>query len=430
MTSQLFETLLETGEYTLGRPGKSYYLKFTYFIEHGQIIIFVDPHHPDYEYAINTLSKILIKKFRMIHGRHFIKSADNKNIVLTHTGYTLLKNQSKNNSELAYALELVELLFSLLKKYTKTEDDLREVEKILKNLLIDPNPLFKIERNQKYYYINLTDKIKEPLAGQIRTALINTVDNFRNNTPIKKEYIEFGIKECVNLSNKKFIMTPVTLIEKIEKYINNEHKSLYSPRSQNLFIHHDSPRISQFDYKAAHAAFDRIIVGNDLEGLKSTFDEYAQLITSQPTTKEQHAYKIIAFKYILNIFKKIESIEELSKLFLYLLSLKLKIDIHRNSIDSLFNIRNTNSWQELLGEIRDDAFSKLKDIVDDSQIKVDQTPTIKLLEKCLHMKLFIKPRSNWVKLYPTRAEQDIYVMLSRINNTNNRSRSNSNIFNS
>lgn len=413
MTSCMLELLLETGEYSLGRPGKSSYLKFTYVIENGQIVIYVDPDHPDKKYAVDALTKVLIKKYRMLHGKHFIKSVDNNTVTITHTGYTLLEELSQNNSELAYALEMPQFVQSLLKNYKDTEEDKRKVENIIKAVLIDPHPLFKKEQtSNNLVYITVHNKIKEPLASQIRRGIINIVQFLRSTVRVLQQN-QFNIEESENRSNTKYLRTSTKLIDQLKVYIGNGHLS--AQQASSAYIYHEPSHVSQIDYKDAHAKFKEINTGADIETLKITLDEYAQLVSRQLTVKEKHAYKLIAFRYILNIFKNLNDIEHIAELFQYLLSLQLKIDIHRHSFDGLFNKYNTNSWQELLGEIRDNAFLKLKMIVDESESKIDQTDAIALLEKSTHMKLFTKHRTNWISFTHTRAEQDIYAMLQKIN---------------
>ncbi len=413
MSGKILTILLETGQYNLGRPGKSYYLRYSYTIEAGNIVISVDPNHPHKEYAINILANMLTKKYRLNNNSHFIQSNNDK-ITILKVGYTFLQLQKRNNSKLAYALETAQLLFSLLKQYSSKEAELSELERFLKSLLFSSNPLFKAEIKDTFIVYTINNKIVGPLAEQFRMALINAINHYID---IASRNFQNSQNDLRQIQGTKNIFMSKNLYDALLNYMNDLQRPV---QSQPLAVIHnaDLPQPNNIDYKVIHQQFDQINVLDDIDHLIETLNQYANLIDHQPTMKSKNAYKKVGYQYIIRIFKNMNSLGDAAILFDHLLTLQYKMDIHSNPlIDTLFSIYNTSAWQEMIGEIRDDAMLKLSSEVENLEISnTDQL--LARLNYFLEKRLFYKHRSNWYTSTSTTAELDISDMITKVNESN------------
>ncbi len=141
--------------------------------------------------------------------------------------------------------------------------------------------------------------------------------------------------------------------------------------------------------------------------------ELVQIILNIKT----HPQKINAFSKngtIINAFKRHTDIYNLDTLFHILLDNQSDIDIHLNPTKDRFSFwHNTDSWQQLIGEIREYAYQQVVQKVS----SLEKSHAIDLINSCLRKSIFITHRSNNILnwLHSTETVKKLEKLLDEVN---------------
>ena len=418
----ILETLLETGEYRKSRPGKSDFVHFTCTVntdvDNEPIDINVAADHPNKKQALTILSTELTSKRKLKKGRHFVIS--NNKITITKEGFQQLQKQAVLGTELEIAMRSTQLIFDLA---TKNMD---ELDKTLKAIIISPNhplmhPMFRqFKGADNTVWCCFTDKkLALPLATQIGKALKAAIERrlperfSKDNDGKLNSKITF---EEIGEENDNY---PKVISIKVPRYIYDSFDSLYANNHMGLpqpaisSPHVPNQPIPDNSYVKIAAKFSQIESAN-LEDETKRLQEYAALISSQPDNLK-NIYKEICFKYITQLFKNMITLEKIANLFELLLTLKPQFDIHRNpKRDSFFFRHNTDSWQDMIGNIRNDAFLKLTKAFNRKAKLPDSNIAIDFLKQYRNKKLFSEHQGNGLsRIGKTATVKEIDEMLSR-----------------
>lgn len=246
------------------------------------------------------------------------------------------------------------------------------------------------------------DAIRLKPSGYLKLKKINVDIFFQRETAILTKFTEQE-NGVLQLNIQPLHITPSNGSQPLSR--SNGHKSLYLSDMSNILrnsiiaaLKKKPPsdiiiKITDFDIQRINTL--TITKNNHISLLHSLNKKIliADLVLIILQIKN-HEQKINAFAKngsIVNAFKKHTDIYELDDLFHILLSMQSKIDIHQNPIrDKLFFWNNTNSWQQLIAEIREYAYQQVVQKI----ATLDKTHAMDLIDSCLRKAIFTTHRSN------------------------------------
>lgn len=443
----ILTTLLETGEYRKGKPLKPDYIRHSYSFNPDTNEIVIEPSTVNTQYALSCLVKELTTQWKLRewkmsdaiknelikiynkqehlakiekNGAHFYIYNDKLNI--TQAGYQELQKQAVIGSELAIALQTSQLLIDLAEKNTDKLD--KTLQQIINNkhhlIIIDTIPNNQSDGTKTHHicYINhkitteLAKKIIKYFEAAIRRRFSPPMIQISVSDTTDKDLKLDLISEDKAMPNPKIsAKIPSEIFDNLQKlYDNNVETDISLMLTTNNIA---QPPVPENSYAEINEKFSQIALNDGLEGKIKTLQEYARLISTQ-TEQLKHAYKKVGFKYIVKLFENMTNLEDIAKLFNSLLEIQYQIDIHRNKLlDFIFFKSNTDSWQTIIGEIRNKAYYILMTEFEKRKQTANVEATKDFINSIRNTKLFTEHRNNGLYRFgKTDTQKDIDSMLA------------------
>ncbi len=406
----MFLELLQYGEYTIGRPGKTNYAKYTYTIDNRNIIFKIDPKSHDLESA-------RIKLYKEIITLGFVYPISNGNTEI-HLAIDCFNSNLKLlcGNELPAEFDAIRLLLDLTNNLN--------LEKTLKRIVNKTHPLLTVSEdydgNCSY---KISPYISTGLSEHIITVFQERLGHYLNHQP---KYINRDISEVVILENSenqfgslKIIKVTKNTQQDLTQFLQEKSEDIKNSNSwrETALALGNSRQNSTIQTGSSHRqiyeSLSTISYTETFVGRKILITSFANHINSA-LENEKIDYKNVCLSLITQMFYKLTDLAEIANLFDHLLGLQAQLDIHKNPrTDRFFRIKNTDSWKDMMGKIRNHAFTLFENEHDQCISRNDNNSATKLLTDYRNRNIFAAHRANGLlSLGNTEAVNDIDVKLA------------------
>lgn len=346
--------LLETGEFRIGKAGKSNYAVYSYTIRNDQLEILINTEqHPENAPAAMTyLLQKLEKNWGLDNAALVLPRPNQNRVIITIQGWEKLKSQAKPGSALAFAMQIPQMLLDLTSH--KRDDVALAINKIMNGECQQ----FEVQQLDMHFICTpsliLSPRYAQILANSLLEAIKTIGASGFNATQLEQAVTIQPHRNAENDRDLFSVVIPSNIAENLNTKIITRPPIFphLAPQREPEAINADNPYLN--------IILRRVVLNisnpNDLLGKKQAIEDYANLV-ARSAPEEKHVIKKLSLLEIVRLFIRMTNLTEIADLFDTFLQCQPRLDFHTHDfIDIIFRINNTASWQEAESIIRNHSY--------------------------------------------------------------------------